>query len=107
MSRRVVIPATRFYEWNRNKERNTFCMEETPILFMAGIYNRYPDGDRFTILTTQANASMEPVHDRMPLILAPEELKTWLFDESQTTRLLKSTPCLLKRKTDYEQMSLF
>lgn len=105
--RRAVVPATWFYEWNHNKEKNTFYMEETPILFMAGIYNRYPEGDRFTILTTQANVSMKPVHDRMPLLLAQDELIPWLLDESQTSKLLSNIPRLLARKTDYEQMSLF
>lgn len=105
--RRVVVPASWFYEWNKNKERNTFYIEEPSILFMAGIYNRYPDGDRFTILTTQANTSMKPVHDRMPLLLAQDELIPWLLDESQTSKLLSNIPCLLARKTDYEQMSLF
>ena len=40
-----------------------------PLLFMAGLGRRYEDGEHFVILTTAANASMKPVHDRMPLIL--------------------------------------
>lgn len=105
--RRTVVPATWFYEWNKNKEKSTFYIEETPILFMAGIYNRYPEGDRFTILTTQANASMEPVHNRMPLILTLEQVYEWLLEERTVEALLKSTPTLLARRTDYEQMNLF
>ena len=50
--RRIVIPAAWFYEWNRYKEKNIFYRKGKPVLFMAGIYNHYEDGDRFTILTT-------------------------------------------------------
>ncbi|MDD7051091.1 MAG: SOS response-associated peptidase [Lachnospiraceae bacterium] len=105
--RRIVIPATWFYEWNRNKEKNIFYSKEQPVLFMAGIYNRYQDEDRFVILTTEANASMKPVHDRMPLILEESEIIPWIFDGEKTKALLHKVPCLLERRSDFEQMSLF
>ncbi len=41
---------------------------------MAGCYNRYEDEERFVILTTKAIFSVSPEHNRMPLILEPEEL---------------------------------
>lgn len=105
--RRIVIPATWFYEWNRNKEKNIFYRKEQPVLFMAGIYNRYQGEDRFVILTTEANASMEPVHNRMPLILEPEEITTWIFEKEETEQLLHKTPCLLERRSEFEQLTLF
>ena len=77
------------------------------MLFMAGIYSRMKDEDRFVILTTEANASMEPVHDRMPLILEPEEVEPWIFEKSRTEELLHRVPCLLERRTEFEQLSLF
>lgn len=105
--RRIVIPAAWFYEWSRNKEKNTFYRENQPVLFMAGFYNRYQDEDRFVILTTGANASMQPVHDRMPLILEPDEIMPWIGEPGQTESLLRKVPCRLERRTEYEQMSLF
>ena len=105
--RRIVVPATWFYEWNRNKEKNIFYRKEKPVLFMAGIYSHTKEEDRFVILTTQANASMEPVHDRMPLILEPEEVEPWIFEKDRIEQLLHKTPCLLERRTEFEQMSLF
>lgn len=69
--------------------------------------NRYEDGERFVILTTAANESMEPVHDRMPLILEPDEVGPWIWDDERTKSLLEKEPCLLERRTDYEQMTLF
>ena len=105
--RRIVVPATWFYEWNRNKEKNIFYRKEQPVIFMAGIYNRYQGEDRFVILTTEANASMSPVHNRMPLILEPEEIADWIFEKEKTEQLLYKVPCMLERRTEFEQLSLF
>ncbi len=104
--RRIVIPAAWFYEWNRSKEKNIFYRKGKSVLFMAGIYNFYEDGDCFTILTTQANASMKPIHDRMPLTLEENEIIPWIFDRQKAIEFLQKVPCLLDRKAEYEQMSL-
>lgn len=104
---RIVIPAAGFYEWNREKEKYRFRREDSPVLFMAGCFRHYEDGERFVILTTAANGSMEPVHDRMPLILEPDEIAAWIWDGERTKSLLEKRPCLLERKTDYKQMTLF
>ena len=104
---RIVIPAAGFYEWNARREKSTFRRMDASVLFMAGCARRYEDGMRFVILTTLANASMEQVHDRMPLILEPEEAAGWLLDDAAVEGILRKTPCLLGRETDYEQMSLF
>ncbi len=101
------IPAAGFYEWNQKKQKYTFCREGGDALFLAGCYRKYEDGDRFVILTTQANASMEPVHDRMPLILEREEAAAWLLEDGAAEGLLKKTPPPLERRTEYEQMSIF
>ena len=105
--RRVVVPATWFYEWNKNKEKNIFYRARQTVLYMAGIYNYYQDEDRFVILTTSANASMKPVHDRMPLLLERDEIRKWLFEDRLTKGFIQKTPALLERRTDYEQLSLF
>ena len=105
--RRIVVPATWFYEWNKNKEKNFFYRKGQPVLYMAGLYNRYQDEDRFVILTTEANDSMKPVHDRMPLVLEREEIQRWLNEDQLVESFLKKTPPLLERRMDFEQMSLF
>lgn len=105
--RRCIIPARGFYEWNKSKEKFTFERKETPVLFMAGCYNRYEGQERFVILTTDANSSVAPVHNRMPLILEPEELKDWVLDEQVAESLLHKTPLLLEQRAEYEQMRLF
>ena len=106
-NRRIVIPAAWFYEWNRKKEKNTFCRKDQPVLFMAGFYNRCQDEERFVILTTEANESMRPVHDRMPLILGQDEILPWISDRGKTEDFLHKTPCLLERQAEFEQISLF
>ena len=105
--RRCIIPARGFYEWNKSKEKFTFERKGTPVLFMAGCYNRYEGQERFVILTTEANSSVAPVHNRMPLILEPEELKDWVLDDQATESLLHKTPLLLEQRAEYEQMRLF
>ncbi len=106
--RRCVIPASRFYEWNQKKEKFTFRRaDHVPLLFMAGCYNLYDGKNRFVILTTQANASMASVHDRMPLILERSEMESWLTDDGCVETLLKKKPIALVCSTEYEQMSLF
>ena len=105
--RRCIIPARGFYEWNKSKEKFTFERKGTPVLFMAGCYNRYEGQERFVILTTDANSSVAPVHNRMPLILEPEELGDWVLDDQATESLLHKTPVLLEQRAEYEQMRLF
>lgn len=105
--RRAVVPVSWFYEWNKNKEKFTFTKEGSRILFLAGFYGRYEDGDRFVILTTQANASMAPVHSRMPLVLEREQVREWILDSKKTKELLGQEPPRLARDCEYEQQTLF
>jgi len=105
--RRIVVPAAGFYEWNSQKEKSIFYRKNHPVLFMAGLYNPYAEGNRFVILTTAANPSMEPVHDRMPLLLEEEEIFPWILDLDAAKEILLKVPYLLERKTEFEQLSLF
>lgn len=108
LKRRIVIPATGFYEWNSQKEKATFTPMPTknPILFMAGFYNHFEDEDKFVILTTSANDSMKDTHDRMPLILESHELESWLCADKQLDAFLNKTPPQLQKKQEYEQQRL-
>ncbi len=105
--RRCIIPAKHFYEWDSDKNKVTFFREDRPVLFMAGFYNRFQDEDRFIILTSQANASVRPVHNRMPLVLEESELEDWIYDDKFTEYALHKIPPELWREQEYEQQSLF
>lgn len=107
LHRRCVIPARHFYEWDHSKNKVTFTCKESRTLYMAGFYNRFDNVDRFIILTTAANCSMSPVHDRMPLILSEEEIRSWIFDDTRIREFLKKTSPILNRSQEFEQLSLF
>lgn len=77
---RCLIPATSFYEWETidgKKVRNRIKPSGIEIFSMAGIYKAiHLDGQKvyqYSIITTQANEQMSYIHDRMPVILKPDE----------------------------------
>ena len=107
LHRRCVIPARHFYEWDSDKNKVILFREDRPVLFMAGFYNRFQDEERFIILTTQANASVNPVHNRMPVVLENGELEDWVYDDKFTEYALHKTPPALWREQEYEQQSFF
>ncbi len=107
MHRRIAVPAAGFYEWNSRREKSRFYKKGCPLLLMAGCSRQYEDGAHFVILTTAANGSMKPVHERMPLILEWDEAAKWVLDDAGVKEILGKIPCLLERESDYEQLSLF
>jgi putative SOS response-associated peptidase YedK len=84
--RRCLIPADGFYEWMRTgKAKQPYCFEvnEGELFAFAGLWDRWrnPSGNTVetcTILTTAPNALTAPVHDRMPVILDPDNYDLWL-----------------------------
>lgn len=104
---RIIIPASGFYEWNKNKEKSIFTSKDEKVIYIAGFFHNFNGHDRFIILTTDANESMRPVHHRMPLIIEESEIKSWIFDSSLTQDFLKKMPKELERKTKLEQVSMF
>ena len=106
LHRRCIIPARGFYEWDAGKNKASFFDEHRPILYMAGFYNLFQGQDHFIIITTAANHSVRPVHDRMPLILEEHELRDWIWNNQFLESALRKTPPLLHREQEYEQQRL-
>ena len=106
-SRRLAVPAARFYEWDREKQKVSFYRKGLPALYMAGFYSPGEDGWNFCILTTEANSSMRGVHDRMPLVIGREQVRDWILDGGRTEAFLAGRPPELDQDRDYEQLSLF
>lgn len=104
---RAVIPAAWFYEWNKNKEKITFFRKDGKMLYLAGFYECFDGGDRFVVLTTAANDSMIRTHDRMPLILEPDQLEDWIRNDNLTESILQQVPVMLGKRAEYEQQTLF
>ena len=105
--RRCVLPASGFYEWNRHKEKVTFTDPDVPVIYLAGIFRPYGDEDRFVIITREANESMLPVHDRMPLMIKADQVRDWIHDPAATEEFLHQALPQLEGKRDYEQLTLF
>jgi putative SOS response-associated peptidase YedK len=84
--RRCIVPASGFFEWVRTATSKTpmyIRRTDGSPLGLAGIWEEWkaPDGsllETFSILTTTANKLLAPIHERMPVILQPEEYGTWL-----------------------------
>jgi putative SOS response-associated peptidase YedK len=85
-SRRCLIPADGFYEWQKTgKAKQPYCFEVNDGQFFAfaGLWDRWkdPSGNWIrtcSILTTTPNAVTSVVHDRMPVILDPDTYDLWL-----------------------------
>jgi len=83
--RRCLIPASGFYEWEgRARLPWLFQLRDAEPFFMAGIWV----ADTCAIITTEANALMQPIHDRMPAIIAAADVAAWLDDEERARLLL-------------------
>ncbi|QEM67048.1 SOS response-associated peptidase [Geobacter sp. FeAm09] len=88
---RCIVPASGFYEWQQaeggKQPYYIHPVDDSPMGF-AGIWEQWrtPEGDMLQsvcILTTSANTSMEAIHDRMPVILAPDGYSFWLDHNRQ------------------------
>lgn len=105
--RRCIVPASLFYEWDKDKTKVAFERPDRGPVYLAGFYEDTEDGKRFVILTTRSNESMKDIHDRMPLIMNKEEVAAWLGNESVARMLLKKEGPELRNDRKYEQLSLF
>jgi len=90
-SRRCLVPADGFYEWQRRgdhgKQPYYFRMRDGEPFAIAGLWERWEGGEggpleTCTLLTTEANDLLRPVHDRMPVIIPPEDYGRWLDPEA-------------------------
>lgn len=102
---RCIVPASGFYEWQKVNTKTKipyyFHRKDDKLFGFAGLYDIHTDenGNKlltYTIITTNANEVVEPVHDRMPVMLLPEDEATWLdpelHDPEPLLALLKPYP---------------
>ena len=100
--RRCLILADGFYEWQKTdsgKQPFYIRMEDESPFAFAGLWESWQNGREIrscTIITTSPNEVAAQVHNRMPVILPPEDYEMWLdpdFDEREPlTTLLKPFP---------------
>jgi putative SOS response-associated peptidase YedK len=94
--RRCLIAADGFYEWKhsgKGKQPIYVQLKKRGVMSFAGLWETWnsPDGTRVescTIITTTPNEFIKRIHDRMPVILPPEQYETWLQDSASEESLL-------------------
>ena len=89
--RRCLVPASGFFEWKKldgkTKQPFAFDLANGKMMAFAGLWDAWKDPangqwlQSYTIITTEANELMAPVHDRMPVILHPSDFNRWLDRE--------------------------
>lgn len=90
-TRRCLIPASGFYEWhtkNGVKQPWYISLKSGEPMAFAGLWEAWkPAGGEVVesccIITTSANTIMEPIHERMPVILQPDQWEVWLSQQEQ------------------------
>ena len=100
--RRCLVLSDGFYEWEKSgKEKLPYRIlrKDDNMFAMAGLWETWKDAEEkeihsFTIVTTSANSLVGELHNRMPVILMPEDEKLWLseYDEKKHLDLLKPFP---------------
>ncbi|MGD9741970.1 MAG: SOS response-associated peptidase [Dongiaceae bacterium] len=105
-TRRCIVPASGFYEWQKTGgPKQPWLIEaiDDAPLSLAGLWERWEKGEQpvetFSIITTTPNELVAPIHDRMPVILAPEDFDAWLKPEPlpAATSLLRPYPADLMK----------
>ena len=97
--RRTILPADGFFEWKKEgagKQPYFVHRADDEVMAMAGIWERWvdPEGNLETplescaIITTSANDEMANLHDRMPVILEPQDWERWLDPDIQAAEEL-------------------
>ena len=89
LQRRCLVPCFEFFESHASEQSQSpqsgkpikrpygFVDPHRDFLIMGGIWQ----GDRCSVVTTQPNATVFPIHNRMPLVLQPEEIPIWLYGD--------------------------
>lgn len=94
--RRCLVAADGFYEWQRTGGRKqpyfVHLRDDRPFAF-AGLWDRWEGEDytsieSCTLLTTEPNELMQPIHNRMPVVLTPEGSVRWLDPAVQKPEML-------------------
>lgn len=120
-NRRCVIPAATFYEWIKGPDGKSaplrFSRRDDEMIWIAGIWEEGEGGECFSMITTEPNEAVRPVHDRMPAVLTDKQIEPYLehklnelgpsqveLQHSQTENFLTAKP---KARPSTDQEFLF
>ncbi|WP_162054744.1 SOS response-associated peptidase [Pontibacter pamirensis] len=110
-SKRCLVPADGFFEWQvtpQGKVPHRILLQDENTFSFAGLWDEWLDKSSgeilhtYTIITTEANELVKPIHDRMPVILSPEAEELWLdAHESQDDLLSLLKPYAANKMKAY------
>ena len=113
--RRCIVPASGFYEWRREgtgKQPYFVRPAEDEVFALAAIWDHWEGKqgeviESVVIITTSANELMQPIHDRMPVILEEEEVAGWIEPATKLEKALAMLkPCSSAMMLAYSVSSL-
>lgn len=120
LSQRCIIPATGYFEWlkdNKKKIKHRVTLDNQNIFSMAGVYRLITDNKKnsifqVSILTREASSDINWLHNRIPLILNPENEKQYLNplipgDEIESIIKTPLNNKLITKQVEEMQLSLF
>jgi putative SOS response-associated peptidase YedK len=95
--RRCIVPADGFFEWTGAKDARMpiwFHRPDGKLIYFAGLYESWrPNPDEkertFTIITTTPNGLIEPIHNRMPVILDEDAVEEWMYARQEPDALME------------------
>lgn len=107
--RRCAVPTSGFYEWSHDgspRRKYRFRAAHADSLYLAGLYQYFDGAGHFVVLTTAADASMQDVHDRMPVVLRQAEIRPWLLDNDSVFPILEREHPALTREAQQEDTEI-
>ena len=96
-SKRCLVPADGFFEWKKTEQGKVphrIILKSEELFSFAGLWDEWAEKQTgevlhtFSIITTDANELVRPIHDRMPVILSPEAEELWLNENEPQEGLL-------------------
>ena len=99
--RRCLVPVNAFYEWTGEpgqKTRWRIGLKDEPLFALAGLWEWWKDPaaehgvETYTIVTTEANQLLAPIHDRMPVVIFERDYDRWLNADDPAVDLLRPAP---------------
>ena len=86
--RRILLPATGFYEFDGKKTRYQFSTDASSVFYLCGLYRIENGMPVFVVLTREPGEGIRFLHDRMPLIMPEDRIDEWIRPDAEPEKLL-------------------
>lgn len=74
------MPASGFYEWDKDKNKYIFQAKDDETLYIGGVFRQHENESEYVILTKAPVEPVVAIHDRMPVIIPHSKAEEWLYD---------------------------